>query len=587
MPNQTSRLALPLLAVACACSTAPSEAPAEIDLAFVNARIWTGDPASPWAEALAVSDERIVATGATNAMEILAGDATIVDLHDQLVVPGFIDTYTQLLGSTARSTLDLSGIRTQRQLVAVVAAAATERPEGDWIIGHDWDVRLWNDPSFERASLDAVAPNHPVWLVQRDEQLGMANAVALRHAGIRIGTLDARTTLTSPRTLTGILTGVAMRQLEASLPHLSPDDRDQHLQLALQTAAANGITSVHHMGRWADIEVFLRAIESQRLTLRVHAAVPLDTWLRLDRAIAVQAFGGQDGRGNNWLRVGTVHTSLDGSLAAGTAAFEGNAYTAQRGNSALQVDLEATTRSIVGADDADLQVLISAVGDRANHAALDLAEELTSRSGLRDRRFRIARAQHVRATDLVRFATEHVLTNALPHSILHDGRWIEDQLGSTLAQTSFPLRTLLDVGAIISFGSGRLDLGSPIDGIYAAVTRRTLDGLRPQGWIPAQRVSVEEALRAYTSAAAYMGFAEDRTGRLTVGALADFAVIDRNLLTMSPNDIPSAQVQLTVVGGAVVFDREGLLTRAPRQNAALPPSSATTSTLPDHSIEFQ
>jgi predicted amidohydrolase YtcJ len=232
-------------------------------------------------------------------------------------------------------------------------------------------------------------------------------------------------------------------------------------------------------------------------------------------------------------------------------------------------------------------VLISAVGDRANHAALDLAEELTSRSGLRDRRFRIARAQHVRATDLVRFATEHVLTNALPHSILHDGRWIEDQLGSTLAQTSFPLRTLLDVGAVISFGSGRLDLSSPIDGIYAAVTRRTLDGLRPQGWIPAQQVSVEEALRAYTSAAAYVGFAEDRTGRLTVGALADFAVIDPNLLTMSPNDIPSAQVQLTVVGGAVVFDREGLLTRSPLQNAALPPSSAATSTLPDHSIEFQ
>ena len=589
MANQTGRVALTLLAAICACTTTPSEPPAEIDLAFVNARIWTGEPSAPWVDAIAVGGERIVATGTSDAIKILAGDATIVDLQDQLVVPGFIDTYTRLLHNTFRSTLDLSSIRTQRQLVAVVAAAVTERPDGEWIIGHDWDLRLWDDPSFERASLDAVTPNHPIWLVQRDEQLGMANAVALRRAGIRIDTPGARATLTGTKTLTGILAGTAIQQLEASLPHLSPDNRDQHLQLALQTAAASGVTSVHHIGRWEDIEVFLRAIEAQRFTLRVHAAVPLDTWLRLDRAIAVQAFGGRDGRGNNWLRVGTVHTSLDGSLAAGTAAFEGSPYTTQRGNSGLQVDLEATIRSIVGADDADLQVLLSAVGDRANHAALDLAENLTDRRGLRDRRFRIARAQHVRATDLVRFATEHILASALPYSMLHDGRWIEGQLGPQLARTSFPFRALLDAGAIISFGSGRLDLGSPIDGIYAAVTRRTLDGLHPQGWVPAQQVSVEEAIRAYTSAAAYVGFAERRTGRLTVGALADFAVIDRNLLTMSPNDIPSAKVQLTVVGGSVVFDRAGLVTpsRPLQQTAALPPSSATKSALPEHSIELQ
>ena len=589
MPSQTGRLAFALSATVCACSTTPVAPPVEINLAFVNAHIWTADSATPWADALAVGGERIVATGTSDAIEILAGDATIIDLQNQLVVPGFIDTYTRLLSGTSPSTLDLSSIRTQNQLIAVVAAAVTKRPDGDWIIGHDWEPRLWDDPILERASLDLVAPNHPVWLVQRDEQLGIANAVALRHAGIRTGTPGARTTLTSTKTLTGILTGVAIRQLEASLPRLSPDSSDQQLQLALQTAAASGVTSVHHIGRWADIEVFLRAIEAQRLTLRVHAAVPLDTWLRLDRAIAVQAFGGQDGQGNNWLRVGTVYTSLDGSLAAGTAAFEGIPYTARPGNGELQVDLETTTRSILSADDAGLQVLLSAVGDRANHAALDLAEELATRRGLRDRRFRIARAQHVRPTDLVRFATEHILTSALPHSILHDGRWIEDQLGPELARTSFPFRALLDVGATISFGSGRLDLGSPIDGIYAAVTRRTLDGLHPQGWIPTQQVSVEEALRAYTSEAAYVGFAENRTGRLTVGALADFAVIDRDLLTMSPNDIPSAQVQLTVVGGAVVFDRRGLATRPrpPQQTEVLLRSPAATSALPEHSIEFQ
>ena len=143
MANQTGRVALTLLAAICACTTTPSEPPAEIDLAFVNARIWTGEPSAPWVDAIAVGGERIVATGTSDAIKILAGDATIVDLQDQLVVPGFIDTYTRLLHNTFRSTLDLSSIRTQRQLVAVVAAAVTERPDGEWIIGHDWDLRLW------------------------------------------------------------------------------------------------------------------------------------------------------------------------------------------------------------------------------------------------------------------------------------------------------------------------------------------------------------------------------------------------------------------------------------------------------------
>ena len=588
MPGQTRGLAFALATAVCSCSPTPAEPPPEISLALVNAHIWTGEPARPWTDALAVSGERIVATGTSGAIEILAGDAMVVAARGQLVVPGFIDTYTRLLSDAARSTLDLSSIRTQRQLVAAGATAAAERPAGEWIIGHDWEPRFWDDPIFERAGLDAVTPNHPTWLIQRDEQLGVANAVALRHAGIRIDTPGARTTITGTETLTGVLVGVAMRQLEVSLPPLSSDDRDRELQLALQAAAARGITSVHHIGRWADIEVFLRAIEAQRLTLRIHMAVPLNTWLRLDRAIGVEAFGGQDGRGNNWLSVGAVHASLDGSLAAGTAAFEGTHDTSWRGNSELQVDTKAVTQSIVGADDADLQVLLSAVGDRANHIALDLAAELASRRGLRDRRLRIARAQHVRPTDLVRFATEHILANALPYSVLHDGRWIERQLGPELARTSFPFRTLLEAGAQVSFGSGRLDLGSPIEGIYAAVTRRTLDGLHPQGWIPTQQISVEQALQAYTTAAAYVGFAEHRTGRLTVGALADFAVVDRNLLTMPPNESPSAQVQLTVVGGTVVFDR-GLVarSRSPQTSSALIPSPENTNALPEHSTKLQ
>ena len=196
-----------------------------------------------------------------------------------------------------------------------------------------------------------------------------------------------------------------------------------------------------------------------------------------------------------------------------------------------------------------------AVGDRANRAALDLYAEIVDRHGTRDRRFRVELAQHLSPIDIARFSTGRVLVSALPFSTIHEGRWIDRQLGSERARTSFPFRTLLDAGAVVTFGSGWLDRGSPIDGIYAAVTRRTLDGLHPQGWVPHQRLTVEEALRAFTTAAAYAGFEDERKGALTVGRLADFIVVDRDLLTISPNDIPSVRVIMTVVGGEIVFDR--------------------------------
>jgi predicted amidohydrolase YtcJ len=209
----------------------------------------------------------------------------------------------------------------------------------------------------------------------------------------------------------------------------------------------------------------------------------------------------------------------------------------------------------LAADAAGLQIVVGAVGDQANRTALDLAEHLLEREGPRDRRFRVAHAQHLHPPDIARFATQRTLASLLPFSALHDGRWIDQQLGPQRGRTSFAVRGLLDAGAHVSFGSGRLHQGSPIDGIYAAVTRRTLDGLHPQGWLPEQRVTVEEALRAYTTGAAYAGFDETRVGALRVGHLADFVMVDRDLLTVAPTDIPTVRVVLTVVGGEIVLDR--------------------------------
>ena len=533
----------------------PESPPAPVTLALVNARIWTGDPGRPWVDALAVSDGRVVAVGTSDAIEVLAGDADVIDVRQRLVLPGFIDTHTHLLD--LGDSLNLASVRSRRQFSTRIATAAADRPASSWLLGREWDQRLWGDTLPHRDWIDRVTPNHPVWLLQRDQQMGLANALALARAGVVAGTPGAQTAGDDPEDpeLTGILTGAAKRQLEAVIPAPPPPVRDRALDNALREAAVRGVTSVHHIGTWDDLDVFRRALDDGRLTLRVYAAVPIGAWVRRDRAVGVRAFGGPDDRGDEWLRVGAVHLDFDGSLPARTAAFDA-AYTdtpVETGR--LGVDIDTVRALVIAADNAGMQIMARAVGDRANRAALDLYAQVVERHGMRDRRFRVELAQHLSPIDIARFSTGRVLASALPFSTIHEGRWIDRQLGPERARTSFPFRMLLDAGAVVTFGSGWLDRGSPIDGIYAAVTRRTLDGLHPQGWVPHQRLTVEEALRAYTTAAAYAGFDEARTGALTVGRLADFVIVDRDLLTVPSTDIPSVRVIMTVVGGDIIFDR--------------------------------
>ena len=540
------------------CSSPADHTPASVTLALVNGRIWTGDPGRPWVDALAVSNGRVAAVGTSDAIEVLAGDADVIDVRQRLVLPGFIDTHTHLLDlGDPTQRVNLATVRSRRQFVTSIATAAADRPAGGWLLGREWDQRLWGDTLPHRDWIDRVTPNHPVWLLQRDQQMGLANGLALERAGVVAGTPGALTAGDYPEGpgLTGILTGAAKRQLEAVIPPPPPPARDRALDNAVHEAAMRGVTSVHHIGTWDDLDVFRRALDNGRLTLRVYAAVPIDAWVRLDRAVGVRAFGGPDGRGDEWLRVGAVHVDFDGSLPARTAAFDAAYADTPVETGRLHVDIDIVRALVIAADGAGMQVMARAVGDRANQAALDLYAQVVERHGTRDRRFRVELAQHLSPIDIARFSTGRVLASVLPFSTIHEGRWIDRQLGPERARTSFPFRALLDAGAVVTFGSGWLDRGSPIDGIYAAVTRRTLDGLHPQGWVPHQRLTVEEALRAYTTAAAYAGFDEERTGALTVGRLADFVIVDRDLLTVPSNDIPSVRVLMTVVGGDIVFDR--------------------------------
>ncbi len=314
--------------------------------------------------------------------------------------------------------------------------------------------------------------------------------------------------------------------------------------------AARGVTSVHHMGTWPHVEIFRIAERRGLLKTRIYACTPLGQWKRLEKEVK------ERGRGDDWLRIGGLKGFVDGSLGSHTAAFL-EPYSDKPGDRGLLVntpeDLESWT---MAADQAGLQVVVHAIGDRAIRLQLDIYERVEKAHGPRDRRFRIEHAQHISPQDLPRFAKLGVIASMQPYHAIDDGRWAEREIGAKRCETSYAWRSLLDTGARLAFGSDWFVAPpTPIEGIYAAVTRRTLDGKHPDGWVPRQKITVEEALRAYTIDAAYAGFRESSLGSLEPGKLADIVVLDRNLFEMPPNEINTVPIRMTIVGGKIVYDR--------------------------------
>jgi len=549
------------LALVSACSTGAPTGGEPVTLALVNAKIWTGDPARPWAEALAASDERIVAVGTTAEIQAMAGDAPVVDGRGRLVTPGFNDAHVHFLqGGFDLASVQLRDASSPEEFTRRIAEFAASAPAGRWITGGNWDHERWGGELPRKEWIDAVTPDRPVMVSRLDEHMVLANSAAMQAAGITRATKDVEGG-TIVRDANGEPTGVfkdnAMSLFDGVVPAPSPDELDAALRAAMAYVAAQGVTSVQHMGTWADLEVFRRAADAHELTTRISAAVPLASWERLRDAVAAKTFG-PDGRGDAWLHVGALKGFVDGSLGSHTAAFE-EPFTDAPDDRGLFVntpeDLYAWTS---GADKAGLQVVVHAIGDRANRMLLDIYARVEEEDGPRDRRFRIEHAQHLSPSDIPRFAALGVIASMQPYHAIDDGRWAERVIGRERIKTTYAFRSLLDAGARLAFGSDwPVAPATPLEGIYAAVTRRTLDDAHPDGWVPEQKVGLEEALRAYTTGAAYAEFAEADKGQLTPGRLADFVVIDRDLFSIPPEEIREARVALTVVGGRVGYANVG------------------------------
>jgi len=524
-------------------------------LLVINARIWTGEPARPWAQALAARGERIVAVGSEQEARRAAAGARVIDARGRMVTPGFIDSHIHLLeGGFRLTSVQLREARSRQEFIDRIARYAGKLPEGAWVTGGDWDHENWGGQLPQRNWIDAATPRNPVWVKRLDGHMALANTQALKAAGITRDTPDpdggaiVRDKKGEP---TGVLKDNAMALVERVKPEPGSESKDAALEAAMRHVARDGITSVHHMGSWEDLEVFERAHRAGRLRTRMYAAVPLATWARLRDRVRTS------GRGDAWLRTGLLKGFVDGSLGSRTAAFE-QAFAGTPQDRGLLVNPpERLHEWIRGADASGLHVAVHAIGDRANRILLDIYERTAAENGARDRRFRIEHAQHFSKRLVERLAEAGVIASMQPYHAIDDGRWAAKVIGTERLQGIYMFASLLERRAHLAFGSDWFVAPSSVAmGLYAAVTRRTLDGKNPDGWVPREKIDAESALRAYTAGGAYASFEEKDKGTLAPGKLADFVILNKDVTRLRGEELQEVKADMTVVGGRIVHEKQ-------------------------------
>jgi len=526
------------------------------DTLFINGKIWTGDPAQPEASAVAVKANTIIALGSNADVKKLANNATkIIDLEGKRVTPGFIDNHTHFKDvSGLLSAVQLRDASSKKEFVRRIAEFASGMKPGQWMLDGIWDHEAWGGQLPEAKWIDKVTPNTPVYLWRTDGHMALANTAAMKLAGVSEKTADvAGGEIVRDRDgkPTGVFKDAAMDLITKVIPPLTTAEQATSFRSGIEHAISFGVTQIHNMGSWADLNAFQKLHEQHQLKMRIYSFVPVQTYAELADYVS------KEGRGNDMHRWGGLKAMVDGSLGSTTAWFY-EAYNDEPDKFGFPIyDLKEFKSWISGGDLAGLHVTVHAIGDRANDWILDSFEDIVKTNPAnKQRRWRIEHAQHLTPAAIKRMQQLSVIPSMQPYHAIDDGRWAEKRIGAERIKATYAFRSLFDANAMVTFGSD-----SPVapmnvmEGIYAAVTRRTLDGANPDGWIPAEKITIEEALKAYTVNNAYAGFQENKLGQLSPGYLADFVVLDQDIFTIPMQQIKDVTVSMTVIDGKVVYQK--------------------------------
>ena len=541
------------------------------NLIITHARVWTVDKTHPQAEAVAVLGDRIVAVGSSAEIELWRGPKTkVIDSGGKLLLPGFNDAHVHFVtGGAQLDAVQLNDVTNPEEFARRIGERAKKTPKGEWIVNGNWDETKWNPSKLPTKELiDSLTSDNPVFVSRYDGHSGLANSAALKAAGITPESPDppggaiVRDAQGNP---TGVLKDAAQNELLKVIPPLSHNQRMHAVKRALEHAASLGVTSVQNMNPdYADIAVYSELLEKGELTARIYAA-PLITQVDDQARMQIRhAFG------SPFLRIGAVKAYADGSLGSRTAYFfEPFSDLPGASTGSKNVKSEASDHGLLSdemqplslmrdrmlaADAAGMQICTHAIGDQAISAILDFYSEITKAHGEWDRRFRVEHAQHMAAKDFDRFAKLHVIASMQPYHAIDDGRWAEARIGRDRASRTYAFRTFLNHGVRLAFGTDwEVAPLNPMLTVYAAVTRATLDDKNPQGWFPEQKLTVAEAIEAYTMGSSYAEFQDKEKGSITPGKFADMVLVSDDIFVIDPARIRDVKVLQTIVGGKVVW----------------------------------
>jgi predicted amidohydrolase YtcJ len=558
------RLLLVLVALIGCCRVVSAE---EASLILLHGKVRTENPAQPVAQAVALDGRTILAVGRDAEIQKLAGPGTkVIDLGGRLLLPGFNDSHVHfIIGGESLITVQLRSANSQAEFRERIAQFAKTLPRGVWIRDGLWDHQRWTPAALPNHQLiDEASGDHPAFLWRLDGHMALANALALKQAGIDRNTKDVpggeieRDKDGNP---TGILKDAATALVERVIPPPSPEERNNAIEAAMREAAAHGVTSVQNMANGSEdrgqpeiLREFEKLAHEGKLNVRIYESMSIRDWKTLADLGIIAPFGGPE------LRIGNLKAFADGAIGSETAWMD-EPFANNPANSGLAspdlLNAERFYDSLREADKAGLQLSIHAIGDRANRTILDLYARLEKENGPADRRPRIEHAQHLHPEDYPRFAKLGVIASMQPYHAIDDGRFVEGVIGPERIKSSYAWKSLLDAGATLAFGSdwpvAPLD---PVMGIYAATTRRTLDGKNPNGWIPDQRITVAQAVHAYTVGSAFAEHQETVKGSVEPGKLADLVVLSDDIFSIRREAIEKTKVDMTIFDGRVVYQRK-------------------------------